>query len=89
MGDINLAKDIINCINGKEKKFLVRKTIGESEQLPCSLKEQVCPMQREGPEGSYICRKYKPKLPVNISRANVRRIIRYRTESNSGNRVMI
>jgi len=46
-------------------------------------------MQREGPEGSYICRKYKPKPPVNISRANVRRIIRYRTESNSGNRVLI
>ena len=88
-GNIELAKGILDCISGKEKKFLVRRPVGDGDTLPCSLEENVCPMQRAGPEGSYTCRKYKPKPQVKISKADVRRIVRYRTESNSGNRVLI
>ena len=86
-GDIKLTEDIIDCISGKEKKFLVRRPVGDGDTLPCGLEANVCPMQRDA-SGSYACRKYKPK-PVVISKETVRRIVRYRTESNSEQRVII
>ena len=88
-GNIKLVKDILSCIKGAEKKFLVvEATSKDTDRLPCSLAGNFCPGQELTPEGTYACKRHEPKQVCNPAEIKAR-ITYFHTESSTGQKVLI